>query len=681
MPPEHKYSLPIGVRLRQYHIVRLLGHGGFGLTYLADDTRLDRKVAIKELLPIDFAIREVDGTTVVARSSKDSANLEWARRRFVEEGQTLAKLHHPSILPIYEIFEEHGTAYLVTAFIEGDSLEDWLRKVQRPTESDLRSITVGLLEALGRVHELGYLHRDVKPENILMDRRDGRPILIDFGNARAATGERTANLTAVLTKGYAPFEQYQTKGRQGPFTDIYALGAVLYRAIKGVAPEDAADRWEQDKVESLSLRPPPGYSREFLASVDKALKMRREDRWQNCQEWKTALGVSDQSGGQSPSPLPRHSKAPLGVVALGSLAIAAVGIGLWVAGHPSKSNPANRDLYSPAPASPSPGVVVAIPSRAPTSPSPSVVVAAPSRAPTSPSPSVVVATPSPAPATPPPVTPVLAVTPELATADHPYVNSLGMKFAPVPVRNGQKLLFCIHETRKRDYSKFAEGRPSLDNSWQNPMEKGIPVSETPEHPVVNVNLEEAKAFCAWLTDIERASGKIGSQDVCRLPTDDEWSCAVGLENMEKPEDSPIDKSRAHKDIFPWGNLFDPSSRPMGNYADESMKGKFKSALADDFYIKGYNDGYATTAPVMQFPCNPLGIFDLGGNVMEWCDTYYDKVDNYHKKPILEIRRGGSWKTDGANNFQRLTSSSRNADEPKWRETDVGFRCVLSLSAH
>src|ERR1700678_2100965 len=125
MSSDHKYALPAGFRLRQYIIVRLLGHGGFGLTYLADDTRLNRKVAIKELLPIDFAIRETDGTTVVARSHQDKSNFEWARERFVEEGQTLAGLHHPSILPVHDILEEHGTAYLVTPFIDGGSMEDW----------------------------------------------------------------------------------------------------------------------------------------------------------------------------------------------------------------------------------------------------------------------------------------------------------------------------------------------------------------------------------------------------------------------------------------------------------------------------------------------------------------------------------------------------------------------------
>jgi len=652
MSSEHKYALPPGCRLRQYVVMRLLGHGGFGLTYLADDTKLNRKVAIKELLPMDFAIREKDGTTVVARSQQDRINLQWARQRFVEEGQTLAGLHHPSILPIYEIFEEHGTAYLVTAFIEGENLEDWLRKVQRPPESDLRFIAFCLLDALELVHERGYLHRDVKPENILMDRQNRRPVLIDFGNARVATSAKTSSLTAVLTKGYAPFEQYQSKGRQGPFTDIYALGAVLYRAIKGVAPDDAADRWEQDKVEPLCRRPPPGYSHEFLATVDKALQMRREDRWQKCADWKAALGVPD----QPPRFVPKPSKIGLIMTALGLLAVAGVGIGFWINrppeedNHHSTSNSSDTTNTEPKPSP--------VPATPPDFGSPKPAVSTPR---------IGVADLTP---TPPPATPPQGVAPDLATADHPFVNSLGMKFVKVPIpggaSSGRTVLFCIHETRKRDYREYAKGDSSADKSWQDPSEKGVPVSETDEHPVVNVNLEDAKSFCVWLSRKEGLD--------YRLPSDYEWSCSAGLEK-EDPADNPVNKSRANKDIFPWGRLFNPLGPPIGNYADVAMKRKFGDSCAEDSFIKGYNDGYATTAPVMQFPRNGLGIYDLGGNVMEWCDTDYYSVDKNHLKP-MEIRRGGSWKTC---DLEKLSSSSRNAAYADSRETDVGFRCVLVLS--
>jgi serine/threonine protein kinase len=308
MLSEHKYSLPAGFRLGQYVIVQLLGHGGFGLTYLADDTNLHRKVAIKELLPIDFAIRETDGTTVVARSQRDRVNLEWARQRFVEEGRTLAAFHHPSILHVYDIFELHGTAYLVTHFIEGRNFEDWLRDGRAIHEEEILPVVNSLLEALQLVHEQGFLHRDIKPENILMERKSSHPILIDFGNARMATGVKTSNMTAVLSRGYAPFEQYQTKSRQGPFTDIYALGGVLYRAISGAAPDDALDRLEEDKIRVLRDQRIPGYTPKFLATIDKALQMRREDRWQSCEEWKAALRAP--GGASAPAPVASHALQP-----------------------------------------------------------------------------------------------------------------------------------------------------------------------------------------------------------------------------------------------------------------------------------------------------------------------------------------------------------------------------------
>jgi serine/threonine protein kinase len=342
MSSEHQYSLPPGFRLRQYHIVRLLGHGGFGLTYLADDTNLHRKVAIKELLPFDFAVREPNGTTVVARTQHDATNLEWARQRFVEEGRTLAALQHPSILHVFDIFELHGTAYLVTAFIEGSNFQDWLRDGRAIRQEDLLPMANSLLDALQLVHERGFLHRDIKPENILIDRETSRPVLIDFGNARMAPGKVTSNMTAVLTRGYAPFEQYQTRSRQGPFTDIYALGAVLYRAITGARPDDALDRMDQDKIQVLSEQRIPGYTQEFLATIDKALQMQRESRWQSCEEWTTALWSSrgvvpppDPSPAPSPpsppvpsppvpSPSPARSRKGLAIVGLALLALCVV---------------------------------------------------------------------------------------------------------------------------------------------------------------------------------------------------------------------------------------------------------------------------------------------------------------------------------------------------------------------
>jgi serine/threonine protein kinase/formylglycine-generating enzyme required for sulfatase activity len=693
MPPQHKYSLPLGLRLRQYRIVRLLGHGGFGLTYLAEDTTLNRRVAIKELLPIDFAVREKDGTTIVARSQQDKPNLEWARQRFVEEGRTLAALQHPSILPVYDNFELHGTAYLVTPFIDGASLEVWLLERRAVSQADLLSIATSLLDALRLVHQQGFLHRDIKPENILMDRKTSRPVLIDFGNARMATGKKTSNLTAVLSRGYAPFEQYQTKTRQGPPTDIYALGAVLYRAIKGAAPDDALDRMGEDKIKVLSRERMPGFTREFLATIDKALRMRPEDRWQNCGEWKAALAVTHQTHRhqqpnqtQEPQPpqqflqaprrfaisLPKPSKSVLALAAaaLGLLALVllGVGIGRWTNRQPEedKSNTVTPILQETASANtPSSSTSVKLPFAARTPrPFPTPPIALPSL-----------------------IAPSQGAGPGMATAYRPYVNSLGQEFVPAGTRG---VLFCKTHVRVSDYREFVNATNrdmsggimalkwkktgnghyatlwELDAaaSWNNP---GFQQDGT--HPVAGVSLEDARAFCAWLTEKERRSGSLPAGAVYRLPTDDEWTMAAGPAR------------------YPWGENWPPRGR-VGNYADAS----FAAGLPGKNWpvVPGLEDGWAGTSPVGTYIANPYGLFDMGGNLWQWCDTQYKPSMNspaaLKALPILKtgsandgtpfwVSRGGSWYNFIQATFQ---SSYRNIGVPNFRCGEYGFRCVMAF---
>ena len=235
---------------------------------------------------MDFAVRGPNSSNVIPRGQNHTDSMSWARERFLEEGRTLASLHHPAILPVHDILELNETVYLVTEFVDGQDFEQWLRGMGRPaTEEELRPRLWELLEALHHVHEKSYLHRDIKPQNILIRRDNGRPVLIDFGNARMSTGQHTQNLTAVVSRGYAPFEQYQTKGRQGPPTDLYALGAVFFRAVTGQAPEDSSNRVDDDPVPALSHIGWPGFSKAFLSQIDKALMCRSSDRWQTAHEW------------------------------------------------------------------------------------------------------------------------------------------------------------------------------------------------------------------------------------------------------------------------------------------------------------------------------------------------------------------------------------------------------------
>jgi serine/threonine protein kinase len=263
---QHVLALPAGYQLGKYIFKGLLGSGGFGITYLAEDTSLDRKVAINEMLPNEFATR-LGGTTVVAKTRSDKTDLEWARARFVDEGRALAACDHPNVIDVYEMIEANGTAYMVTKYEEGCNLESWLQKLgRRPTEPELKDILFPLLSGLERVHRTGFLHRDIKPENIYIT-EDGRPVLLDFGSARQAIRRRSVVMTSIITPGYAPFEQYYEDGNQGEWTDIYALGAVIYRALTGKRPPEAIRRLADDSCERLAVAYNGRYSDGFLTAL------------------------------------------------------------------------------------------------------------------------------------------------------------------------------------------------------------------------------------------------------------------------------------------------------------------------------------------------------------------------------------------------------------------------------
>jgi len=284
----HRLALPEGCELGKYRLHDVLGAGGFGITYLAEDCLLGRWVAIKELLPGDIATR-VDGATVVAKTQGDESILQWARKRFVEEGRAIAACDHPNVIHVYELIEANGTAYMVTKFEEGCSLEVWLRDLGRvPEEAELRGILHALLSGLEKVHSAGFLHRDIKPENIYLT-MDGRPVLLDFGSARQAISDRTMALTVVVTAGYAPFEQYHEDGKQGAWSDIYALAAVIYRAITGKKPPEATRRLQDDPCVKLSKEFWGTYSSLFLSAIDAALSVDISKRPQDVASWRLLL--------------------------------------------------------------------------------------------------------------------------------------------------------------------------------------------------------------------------------------------------------------------------------------------------------------------------------------------------------------------------------------------------------
>ena len=312
-PSVHHQALPEGTRLQEFELRGFLGAGGFGIAYLGWNTELQIPVAIKEYLPSDCAVRE-RSLSVVAKSRDDAAVYEWGLESFLEEARMLARFKHPNIVQIYRFFRAHGTGYIVMEYVEGQTLSERLKEHGVVSEEQLRQILLPLLEGLEEVHRSGLTHRDIKPGNIIMRASDDSPVLLDFGAARQTVMARSRSMTAVLTPGYAPLEQYSEKGRQGPWTDIYALGALCCRAMTGKAPEESSDRILEDTLELLEESCRGQGSPEFLRALDWALRVRPEDRPQSLAQWRAALdGVRELGQRQEPreaKPVPSPAFEP-----------------------------------------------------------------------------------------------------------------------------------------------------------------------------------------------------------------------------------------------------------------------------------------------------------------------------------------------------------------------------------
>jgi TPR repeat protein/serine/threonine protein kinase len=284
-------SLPTGTRLEEFVIERVLGTGGFGITYLARDSSLGRRVVIKENLPSQFCWRDSHALTVRPRHTEgeDADNFQYSLESFRNEAATLASLDHPGIVRVLRSFEAYGTAYFVMPFVEGTALDEQIRARQDSgqdfTEDEVGGMLWRVLDALAYLHDRGIYHRDIKPGNILIT-ATGEPVLIDFGAARQRLSERS--LTVIESAGYTPFEQLQTRGKVGPWSDIYALGGTLYKALTGETPAKAADRIMDDPLVPLAERPEirARYSSRLLKSIDKAIAPKAADRFQDAGQWR-----------------------------------------------------------------------------------------------------------------------------------------------------------------------------------------------------------------------------------------------------------------------------------------------------------------------------------------------------------------------------------------------------------
>ncbi len=284
------HGLPPGtVLIDEYEIISVLGAGGFGITYLAKHLNLDTRYAVKEYYPRSWSDRDSNGF-VSAKSSHDESQFEWGLRRFLEEAQRIAKFSHHNIVRVDRYFPANGTAYMVLSYEEGMTLKEWQEGLREPpTQAELDMIVEPLLSALETLHANGVFHRDLSPDNIFL-RRDGSPVLLDFGASREEIGRQSQLITAIIKPGYSPLEQYDTRAtRQGAWSDIYAFGAVLYRAITGFSPPEAPSRFTEDEYEPLETVAKGTYRPTFMRAIDWAMRLLPEARPKTIDEWRGSL--------------------------------------------------------------------------------------------------------------------------------------------------------------------------------------------------------------------------------------------------------------------------------------------------------------------------------------------------------------------------------------------------------
>ena len=306
---EHLNALPPGTRMEDFELKHVLGHGGFGITYRGWDTVLGRTVAVKEYLPAGVAVRVAD-MTIHPRTRDDEEDYRKGLDDFLHEAQVLARFeHHPNIVRIHRFFEAHGTAYIVMEYVEGQTLSALCKAEKTLDEPRLTALLKPLLAALSDMHAVEFLHRDIKPGNILL-RDDGAPVLIDFGSARTAMAVRSQSMTSIVTPGFAPIEQYSTRGKQGPWTDIYAIGAVLYCAMTGTVPSDATSRIEDDDLVPTGQATAGRYGKPLCDAVDWALRLRGTERPQSIAQWREVLEGRSVPPALSANTVAGYSRSP-----------------------------------------------------------------------------------------------------------------------------------------------------------------------------------------------------------------------------------------------------------------------------------------------------------------------------------------------------------------------------------
>ena len=330
-------ALQAGMVLNDRYIVgRVLGQGGFGITYLAFDTQLQAKVAIKEYMPGEIAAR-MEGAAVSVMADTRSEDFAYGAERFREEARTLAKfIGHPNVAGVSSYFDENGTSYFVMDYIEGISFKSYIANAGgRVSTDEALNVMIPVLRALTAVHAEGFIHRDVTPDNIYIS-RDGNVKLLDFGSARYSIGDKSKSLDVILKVGYAPKEQYIRRGRQGPYTDVYSCAACLYGALTGVLPPESLDRLEEDELVPVS-QVLPDIPEWLDRAILKGLAVQPENRFQSAAEFLDAVEnqiVVEAPGAAPAAQAPEKKGGRIFFIAAAVAVLAVcVGIGAFLGGR------------------------------------------------------------------------------------------------------------------------------------------------------------------------------------------------------------------------------------------------------------------------------------------------------------------------------------------------------------
>ena len=627
---EHQNALPDGTQLADYEVVDVLGAGGFGITYRAWDPKLEKYVALKEYLPRDFATRTAT-YTVVPTSQSDRTDYEWGLTRFLDEARTLARFDHRHINKVHRYFEAHGTAYLVLEYLEGETLSAVLWRQKTLGQAQVERLLSEVLSGLAEVHAAGFVHRDVKPGN-LMIQPDGSAVVLDFGAARQAVGQRSKAVTSILTAGYAPIEQYEIKAdKMGPWSDIYALGMVAYQCVSGLQenelPDAVSRRMAQDDGEvrlQAAVEVGQGrYDRQFLAAIDWAITVRRDARPQSIEEWRRALpGQTPGLGPTDPLTVPADSatsRATLPrwatVVGVGALVLAVGGGAYWWGQQqPAPGYETKTETVAHGPAPTERRIALARAGRQPgerfrdCATCPEMIVV--------------------------PAGSFMMGSPETEAKRDDDEGPQHRVTIPAPIAVG------VYEVTFAEWDACVSGggcggyRPG-DRGWG----RG-------RRPVINVNWENARAYAAWLSR-ETGAGY-------RLLSEAEWEYVARAGTTT---------------AFHFGGTISASQANYdGDYTyGGGRKGQYRER----------------TVAVGRFAPNAFGLYDVHGNVWEWVADCWN--ESYAGAPrdgqawtrgdcSRRVLRGGSWLSIPRD----LRSANRDRFTTGDRGGVSGFRIARSL---